>query len=50
MRLAGTTPLAGLDDESMETFFEQLRFDRQFGTLLQSDVWSQDAERGVTRP
>jgi ABC-type nitrate/sulfonate/bicarbonate transport system substrate-binding protein len=40
-----TSPLAGLDDQQIETFLAQLRFNREYGTALQSDVWTQDAAR-----
>jgi ABC-type nitrate/sulfonate/bicarbonate transport system substrate-binding protein len=33
------------DDGIVETLLAQMRFDRQYGTLLQSDVWTQDSER-----
>jgi hypothetical protein len=39
-----TSPLSGLDNGTVETLLAQMRFDRQYGTLLQSDVWTQDSE------
>jgi NitT/TauT family transport system substrate-binding protein len=43
--LGRTTPLSGLGDQAIDTILEQLRFDRQFGTLLQTDVWTEDPAR-----
>jgi NitT/TauT family transport system substrate-binding protein len=42
---AGTSPLAGLDDQVIETFLAQLRFNREYGSVLRSDVWTQDPAR-----
>jgi ABC-type nitrate/sulfonate/bicarbonate transport system substrate-binding protein len=41
--LGRTTPLFGLRDESIDTILQQLRFNRQYGTILQSDVWLGDS-------
>jgi ABC-type nitrate/sulfonate/bicarbonate transport system substrate-binding protein len=40
-----TSPLAGLDNQLIDTFLAQLRFNREYGTALQTDVWTQDAAR-----
>jgi ABC-type nitrate/sulfonate/bicarbonate transport system substrate-binding protein len=40
--LGRTTPLAGLTDESVDIVLKQLQFNREHGTILQSDVWAQD--------
>jgi ABC-type nitrate/sulfonate/bicarbonate transport system substrate-binding protein len=40
--LGRTTPLSGLSDRSIDTILQQLRFNREHGTILQSDVWTQD--------
>ncbi len=40
--LGRTIPLSGLRDQTVGTFLQQLAFDRQHGTILQSDVWSGD--------
>ena len=43
--LGRTTPLAGLSEQSIATILQQLQFNRQHGTILQSDVWTQDPAR-----
>jgi ABC-type nitrate/sulfonate/bicarbonate transport system substrate-binding protein len=43
--LGRTTPLSGLPEDSIEAILQQLRFNRQYGTILRSDVWSGDAAR-----
>jgi hypothetical protein len=40
--LGRTTPLSGLSDGSIDTILQQLRFNRAHGTILQSDVWTND--------
>jgi ABC-type nitrate/sulfonate/bicarbonate transport system substrate-binding protein len=40
--LARTTPLSGLSDQSIDTILQQLQFNREHGTILQSDVWKAD--------
>jgi NitT/TauT family transport system substrate-binding protein len=40
-----TSPLAGLTDEMVDTFLTMMRFNREYGSLLQSDVWLHDRER-----
>jgi ABC-type nitrate/sulfonate/bicarbonate transport system substrate-binding protein len=40
--LALTTPLSGLSDQSIDTILQQLQFNREHGTILQSDVWKAD--------
>jgi ABC-type nitrate/sulfonate/bicarbonate transport system substrate-binding protein len=42
--LGRTTPLSGLSDQSVETILQQLRFNREHGTILQSDVWLDDPD------
>ncbi|MCC7368710.1 MAG: ABC transporter substrate-binding protein [Chloroflexi bacterium] len=37
-----TTPLSGLADQDIEAILQQLQFNREHGTILQSDVWTQD--------
>jgi ABC-type nitrate/sulfonate/bicarbonate transport system substrate-binding protein len=39
-----TTPLSGLRDEQVSLIIEQLKFNRQYGTILQSDVWNDAAK------
>ncbi|MNC98901.1 hypothetical protein D3C83_170020 [compost metagenome] len=43
--LSRTTPLSGLSDQSVDTLMEQLRFNREHGTILQSDVWTTDQSK-----
>jgi ABC-type nitrate/sulfonate/bicarbonate transport system substrate-binding protein len=43
--LGRTTPLSGLSGRLVDTIFKQLQFNRQYGTILQSDVWTQDPTR-----
>jgi hypothetical protein len=43
--LGRTTPLAGLPDRSIDTILRQIEFNRQHGTILRSDVWTQDPAR-----
>jgi ABC-type nitrate/sulfonate/bicarbonate transport system substrate-binding protein len=43
--LGRTTPLSGLSDESIDTILRQLQFNREHGTILQSDVWANDRDR-----
>src|SRR5215207_6021995 len=40
-----TTPLFGLSAQTIDTTLQQLSFNRQYGTILQSDVWTRDPER-----
>ena len=40
--LGRTTPLSGLSDQSIDVILQQLRFNREHGTILQSDVWTRD--------
>jgi ABC-type nitrate/sulfonate/bicarbonate transport system substrate-binding protein len=40
--LGRTVPLSGLRDETVGTILRQLAFDRQHGTILQSDRWGGD--------
>ena len=40
LALGKTTPLAGIDDAMIDTMLTQLKFNREFGTLLKSDVWN----------
>ena len=37
--LSGTTPLAGLSKDLQDTILMQLRFNRESGVLLKSDLW-----------
>jgi hypothetical protein len=43
--LGRTTPLAGLREETIGTILKQLEFNRQNGTILQSDVWGGDTSK-----
>jgi ABC-type nitrate/sulfonate/bicarbonate transport system substrate-binding protein len=43
--LGRTTPLSGLPDDSIDAILQQLHFNRQYGTILRSDVWTQDPAR-----
>jgi ABC-type nitrate/sulfonate/bicarbonate transport system substrate-binding protein len=43
--LGRTTPLSGLPEHSIEAILQQLRFNRQYGTILRSDVWTEDPAR-----
>jgi ABC-type nitrate/sulfonate/bicarbonate transport system substrate-binding protein len=43
--LGRTTPLFGLRDETISTILQQLDFNRQYGTILESDVWSGDTAK-----
>jgi ABC-type nitrate/sulfonate/bicarbonate transport system substrate-binding protein len=43
--LGRTTPLSGLSDQSIEVILRQIRFNREHGTILQSDVWANDPGR-----
>jgi ABC-type nitrate/sulfonate/bicarbonate transport system substrate-binding protein len=43
--LGRTTPLWGLPDDSIDAILQQLRFNRQYGTILRSDVWTEDPAR-----
>jgi ABC-type nitrate/sulfonate/bicarbonate transport system substrate-binding protein len=43
--LGRTTPLSGLRDETVSTILQQLQFNRQHGTILQSDVWMGDTSK-----
>lgn len=43
--LERTTPLFGLRDETIRTIVQQLQFNKEYGTILQSDVWSKDAAK-----
>jgi NitT/TauT family transport system substrate-binding protein len=43
--LSRTTPLSGLPDRSVDTMIQQIQFNRQHGTVLQSDVWAGDPAR-----
>jgi ABC-type nitrate/sulfonate/bicarbonate transport system substrate-binding protein len=40
-----TTPLSGLSDQNVETILQQIAFNREHGTILQSDVWREDASK-----
>jgi ABC-type nitrate/sulfonate/bicarbonate transport system substrate-binding protein len=40
--LGRTTPLSGLSEQSIDVILEQLRFNREHGTILQSDIWLND--------
>lgn len=40
--LSRTMPLSGLSDQSIDVILQQLRFNREHRTILQSDVWTQD--------
>ncbi len=40
--LSRTTPLSGLPDPSIDVILQQLQFNREHGTIRQTDVWSQD--------
>jgi ABC-type nitrate/sulfonate/bicarbonate transport system substrate-binding protein len=42
--LAKTKPLSGLSDEIVDTTLEQLRFNREHGSILKSDVWNEPAK------
>ena len=41
--LGRTTPISGLSDQALDTILQQIRFNREHGTILKSDVWVQDA-------
>jgi ABC-type nitrate/sulfonate/bicarbonate transport system substrate-binding protein len=43
--LERTTPLSGLSGQLIDTIVQQLQFNRQYGTILQSDVWKDDPAR-----
>jgi ABC-type nitrate/sulfonate/bicarbonate transport system substrate-binding protein len=43
--LGWTTPLSGLPDQSIDIILQQLQFNREHGTILQSDVWSQNPDK-----
>ena len=43
MRPSTTTPLAGFSDLDIDTILQQIQFNREHGTILQSDVWLQDS-------
>jgi ABC-type nitrate/sulfonate/bicarbonate transport system substrate-binding protein len=43
--LGRTTPLSGLSDQNVEVILQQLQFNREHGTILQSDVWINDPGR-----
>jgi ABC-type nitrate/sulfonate/bicarbonate transport system substrate-binding protein len=43
--LGRTTPLFGLRDDTINTILQQLQFNRQYGTILESDVWSGDTAK-----
>jgi hypothetical protein len=43
--LGRTAPLSGLPDDSVDAILQQLRFNRQYGTILRSDVWTEDPAR-----
>jgi ABC-type nitrate/sulfonate/bicarbonate transport system substrate-binding protein len=43
--LGRTTPLSGLSDQSMDVILQQLQFNREHGTILQSDIWTNDRGR-----
>jgi NitT/TauT family transport system substrate-binding protein len=43
--LGRTTSLSGLSDQAIDTIVQQLQFNRQYGTILQSDVWKDDPAR-----
>lgn len=42
--LGRTTPLSGLRDAQMDLIVEQLKFNRQYGTILQKDIWNNAAQ------
>jgi ABC-type nitrate/sulfonate/bicarbonate transport system substrate-binding protein len=44
MALGATTPLWGLRPETIDTFLAQMQFNREHGTILQSDVWKEPAK------
>jgi ABC-type nitrate/sulfonate/bicarbonate transport system substrate-binding protein len=44
MALGATTPLWGLRPETVDTFLAQMQFNREHGTILQSDVWKEPAK------
>ena len=41
MALGATTPLWGIRPETVDTFLAQMQFNREHGTILQSDVWKE---------
>jgi ABC-type nitrate/sulfonate/bicarbonate transport system substrate-binding protein len=43
--LSRTTPISGLSEQSVDTILQQVQFNREHGTILQSDIWSQDPAR-----
>jgi ABC-type nitrate/sulfonate/bicarbonate transport system substrate-binding protein len=43
--LSRTTPLSGLSDENVDVILRQLQFNREHGTILQSDVWMNDPDK-----
>jgi NitT/TauT family transport system substrate-binding protein len=43
--LSRTTPLSGLSDQNVDAILQQLQFNREHGTILQSDVWSRDPDK-----
>lgn len=42
--LGRTTPLFGLRDETIDTILAQLKFNREHGTILQSNIWNEPAK------
>ena len=47
--LGRTAPLSGLTDQSIEIILQQIRFSREHGSILQSDVWINDPIWPVAR-
>ena len=43
--LGRTAPLSGLSDQSIDVILQQLRFNREHGTILQSDGWANDQDK-----
>jgi ABC-type nitrate/sulfonate/bicarbonate transport system substrate-binding protein len=43
--LGRTTPLSGLREETVSTILQQLQFNRQYGTILESDAWAGDTAK-----
>lgn len=39
MRRRETTPLHGLTDDQIQTMLAQLTLNREYGTILKSDLW-----------
>jgi ABC-type nitrate/sulfonate/bicarbonate transport system substrate-binding protein len=43
--LGRTTPLSGLADQSIDVILQQIRFSREHGSILQSDIWIDNPDK-----